>query len=260
MSATIARQMIGAEVLKLRKNRGVMAFSALLSVGVIAIIFGYNAIEHASNSQQHAPAGGLFGFNHATRFLGLFFGVLVASIIGTEAGTADSSNGVFRDLVATGRSRLALFAVRFPAAVIVTVAFTGTAFVLGTVLSFIFAGGTPTPDATLIIKSAAWILLCNAAIVAFALGIGSIGGSRAVTLTGVIGWVFVATQLLTHVSSLGHVRDVLLTPAVGHLSPVPVGDAVSGVGMATGVAVLVTCCWLIIPLIGGLWRTDVIDA
>ena len=260
MSVTIARQMVGAELLKLRKNRGVMAFSGVLSVGVVAIMFGYNAIEHASNPQAHSPAGGLFGFNHAVRFLGLFFGVLVASIIGTEAGTADTSNGVFRDLVATGRSRLALFAVRFPAGVLVTVTFTGAAFVLATILSFVFAGGTPTPDAGLIVRSALWILLCNATVVAVALGIGSIGGSRAVTLTGVIGWQFVATQLLTRVDSLGHVRDVLLTPAVGHLSPVPVGDAVAGVGMATGLAVLVTCCWLILPLIGGLWRTDVIDA
>lgn len=260
MSVTIASQMVGAELLKLRKNRGVMAFSGLLSIGVIAIVFGYNAIQHASNPQAHSPAGGMFGFNHATRFLGLFFGVLVASIIGTEAGTADSSNGVFRDLVATGRSRRALFAVRFPAALLLTFAFTGAAFALGTVLSFIFAGGTPTPDATVIVKSAAWILLCNAAVVALALGVGSIGGSRAVTLTGVIGWQFVATQLLVHVDSLGSVRDVLLTPAAGHLSPVPVGDAIGGIGMATGVAALVTCCWLILPLIGGLWRTDTIDA
>jgi ABC-type transport system involved in multi-copper enzyme maturation permease subunit len=252
--------MVGAELLKLRKNRGVMAFSFVLSSVVIAIFFGYNAIQHASNPQANQPAGGMFGFQHAVRFLGLFFGVLVASIVGTEAGTADTSSGVFRDLVATGRSRLALFAVRFPAALLVTYAFVGFAFVLATVLSFIFAGGTPTPDAGLILQSAAWILLCNAAVVAVALGIGSIGGSRAVTLTGVIGWQFVVTQLLTHVSSLGSARDVLLTPAVGHLAPVDVGDAVAGVSMATGLAVFVVCCWLLLPLIGGLWRTDVGDA
>jgi hypothetical protein len=260
MSVTIARQMVGAEILKLRKNRGVMAFSFLLSTVVILIFFGYNAIQHASNSQAHGPAGGLFGFEHMVRFLGLFFGVLVAAIIGTEAGTADSSSGVFRDLVATGRSRLALFSVRFPAAVIVSYGFVALAFALGTILSFIFAGNLPTPNAGLILKSAAWILLSNATVVALAVGVGSIGGSRAVTLTGVIGWQFVATQLLINVSSLGHVRDVLLTPALGHLAPVHVGDAIGGVAEASAVAALVTCCWLILPLIGGLWRTDTIDA
>ena len=48
--------------------------------------------------------------------MALFFGPLAAILIGVEAGTADSSAGVFRDLVVTGRSRLALFASRVPAA------------------------------------------------------------------------------------------------------------------------------------------------
>jgi hypothetical protein len=258
MTAIVTRQMIAAEILKLRRNRGVMAFSLLLSCGVVVIIFGYNAIQHASNSQAHGPAGGIDNFSHAVRFLGLFFGTLVAAIIGTEAGTADSGSGVFRDLVATGRSRLALFAVRFPAALLVTFAFTCAALVVATILTFVFAGGQPTPGLGLILRSAGWIFLANASVVAFALGIGSIGGSRAVTLTGVIGWQFVATQLLVHVDSLGSVRDVLLSPALGNLMPVH-GD-VNDITMAAGLAVLVTCGWLIVPLVGGLWRTDVVDA
>lgn len=40
------------------------------------------------------------------------------------------ASGVFRDLVATGRSRLSLFLVRAPAAIIVTLAFTGAAFLI----------------------------------------------------------------------------------------------------------------------------------
>ena len=50
------------------------------------------------------------------RVLALFFGPLAAILIGVEAGTGDASAGVFRDLVVTGRSRLALFASRVPAA------------------------------------------------------------------------------------------------------------------------------------------------
>ncbi len=37
-------------------------------------------------------------------------------MIGIDAGAGDLSAGVFRDLVVTGRSRLALFASRVPAA------------------------------------------------------------------------------------------------------------------------------------------------
>jgi hypothetical protein len=40
---------------------------------------------------------------------------VTAILIGTTAGAADVGSGVFRDLVATGRSRTALFAARIPA-------------------------------------------------------------------------------------------------------------------------------------------------
>jgi hypothetical protein len=251
--------MLGAEVLKLRRNRPLMAFAFLLSVVIVAIFFGYNAIQHASDPSAHGPAGGVFAFDHLVRALSLWFGALVAAMIGTEAGTADLSTGVFRDLVATGRSRYQLFAVRTPAAIIVTLAFTGAAFALGTVLSFVFAGGVATPTAGTIIQSAAWIALANTVIVALAVGVGSVTGSRGVTLTGVIGWQTVATQLLLNATSLGSARDVLLTPAVGQLSPVDAGVG-ADVTMASATAIAVVIAWFAIPTAIGAWRTRVRDA
>ena len=120
MTLTVARQMIGAEILKVRRNRAVMAFALLLTVGVVVLMYGYIAIEHASNPLQNEPAGGILGMHRGVRDLGEFFGMLAAVLIGAEVGTADLSSGVFRDLVTTGRSRLALFGVRLPAAAIVT--------------------------------------------------------------------------------------------------------------------------------------------
>lgn len=111
MSLALTRAMVGAEILKLRRNRSLLAFALLLSVGVSVVLFVYGQIQHASNPAKHAPAGGTDGFQHAVRALGLFFGGLVSILIGAEAGTADETSGVFGDLVATGRSRLALFAV-----------------------------------------------------------------------------------------------------------------------------------------------------
>ncbi len=259
MTLTTTRQMLAAELLKLRRNRPLMGFAFALSVVVVALFFGYSAIQHASNPAVNAPAGGVDGFNRLVRALGLWFGALVAAMIGTEAGTADLSTGVFRDLVATGRSRLALFAVRTPAAIVLTLAFTGAAFALGTILTFVFAGGLPTPTAGTIIQSAAWIALANAAIVALAVGVGSVTGSRGVTLTGVIGWQTVATQLLLQASSLGSARDVLLTPAVGRLAPIS-GGVGTDVAMAAGIAVAVVLGWIVIPTIVGAWRTRVRDA
>jgi ABC-2 family transporter protein len=257
MTVVIARQMLSAEVLKLRRHRGLMALAFVLSVVVIVLFFGYTAVEHASNPAQHGPAGGIDGFGRAVRFLGLFFGSLTAMLIGAEAGTADLSSGVFRDLVTTGRSRLALFFVRAPAAILVTLAFNALALLITIAASFLFAGGLPTPTASLILQSAGWIALCNVVMASLAVGVGSLTASRALTLTALIGWQAVASQLLLNATSLGSVRDGLLTASLGQLMPVR-GDV--GVQMATGVAVAVLAAWLLIPALVGGWRTRTQDA
>jgi ABC-type transport system involved in multi-copper enzyme maturation permease subunit len=258
MTLTVARQMIGAEILKVRRNRSVMAFALLLTVGVVVLFYGYDAIQHASDPVQNSPAGGLNGFRHGVEALGVFFGMLAAVLIGAEVGTADVSSGVFRDLVATGRSRLALFAVRLPAAAIVSLCLSAAAYALVLLATFVFADGTATPGLGLILQSAGWIALANVVVAGVAVGVGSMSGSRALTLTAVIGWQAILTNLLVNVRSLGSVRDALLTPALQQLMPVK-GDRLDVV-MAVGIAVLVICAWLVIPQALGAWRTQARDA
>ena len=258
MTVTVARQMIGAEILKLRRNRGIMAFALLLTVAIAILIYGYTAIEHASNPINNAPAGGILGFRHGVRDLAEFFGMLAAILIGAEAGTADLSSGVFRDLVTTGRSRLALFAVRLPAATVVTLCLSAVTYAVVLIATFVFADGTPTPSVGLILQGAGWIALSNVAVVALAVGVGSLTGSRAVTLTAVIGWQAILTSILVNVTSLGSLRDVLLTPALTQLSPLQGGD--HSVIMAAGVAVAVICGWLAVSQVVGAWRTQAQDA
>lgn len=258
MTLAIARQMVAAEILRLRRNRGVMAFALLLTVGVTVIYFGVGAIEHASNPIRNPPVGGLHGFTDGIRALGVFFGMLSAILIGSEAGTSDRTSGVFRDLVVTGRSRLALFAVRLPAAVCVSLAVAAAAFALIVLGTFLFAGGAPVPSAGMILRGAGWVALTQAVIVAFAVGVGSLTGSRAVTLTAVIGWQAIATNILLNVSFLGTAREGLLTPALMQIIPVPVGR--QEVTMATGVAVAVLVAWAVVPTLVGAWRTRTQDA
>jgi ABC-type transport system involved in multi-copper enzyme maturation permease subunit len=258
MTLTIARQMFTAEVLKLRRNRSLMAFAFVLSVVVVCVFFGYKEIRHASNAVLFAPAGGLDSFERAVQFLGVLFGALAAILIGAEAGTADISSGVFRDLVATGRSRLALFFVRAPAAYAVALAFTAAAFLLALAATFALAGSQPTPTTTQILQSAGWTALANLALVTLAVGVGSLTGSRTLTLTAVIGWQTVATQLILNVSSLGSVRDGLLNASLSQVYPFR-GFA-DGVTMATAVAVAVLASWWTIPTALGAWRTRTQDA
>jgi ABC-type transport system involved in multi-copper enzyme maturation permease subunit len=253
MTPRIARDMISAEVLKLRRNRGLMAFSLLLAVGVVVLLFGFTAIQHATNPSQNAPAGALHGFSRAVRILGLFFGALTAMLIGSEAGTADIASGVFRDLVATGRSRTVLFLVRAPAAVLVTLALTLTGFLIAIAGSLLFADGLPTPGLSLILQSAGWLVLANSIVAVLAVGVGSLTGSRAITLTAVIGWQTIATQLLLNVPSLGSARDGLLTASLGHLMPVEGGLQVP---MSEGVAIAVLIAWTAVPALVGAWRTN----
>jgi hypothetical protein len=257
MTLETARRMIGAEILKLRRNRALMAFAALLSVGTVVIFMGYLQVRHASNPAQYGPAGGMDGFTHLLRALGTFMGALAAVLIGSEAGSADISAGVFRDLVATGRNRLALFFVRLPAAILVTLAFTVSAYLLGLVGTFAFAGSEPTPSLGVVLEGAGWVVIANSVLAGLAVGVGSWSGSRALTLTSVIGLQTVLTQILLNVTSLGAVRDLLPNAALGQLTPA--GDN-AGVTMATGVAVAVLVGWALIPALAGAWRTRVRDA
>jgi hypothetical protein len=233
MTFTVARQMIGAEILKLRRNRGLMAFAVLLSIGVAVIMFGFTAVEHASNPHRYGPAGGVDGFGRAVTNLGLYFGMLTGILIGSEAGTADIASGVFRDLVATGRSRTALFLVRLPAAIAVSLTLVAVTFAV-----------------TL-------IALANAIVVTLAVGVGSLTGSRAVTLTAVIGWQTIATQILLNVTVLGSARGGLLTASLAQLIPVKGGVDVT---VATGTAVAVLIGWIAVPTMIGAWRSRTQDA
>ena len=257
MTVPIARDMIKAEVLKLRRNRSLVALALLLTVGVVLLFFGYNAVQHASNPSKYGAAGGTHHFSRALGMLGVYLGALAAILIGGEAGTADISSGVFRDLVATGRSRLALFSVRAPAALLVTLVFTMTAFLVAVAATFVFAGSLPTPSLSVLLQSAGWLILANAVVVSLAVAVGSITGSRALTLTAVIGWMTIVTQLLLNVTSLGSARDALVTPALGQLMPVQSPTALT---MATGVAVAVIAAWAVLPAALGAWRTVRQDA
>jgi hypothetical protein len=254
---TVVQQMFSAEVLKLRRNRGLMAMTGLLTIGVTILYFGYLVIRHAGNPAVYGPAGGVQNFERAVRMLGLYFGALAAILVGTEAGTADLSSGVFRDLVATGRSRLALFGARTPAAIAVALTFTVTALALSVGAAFAFAGGRPTPSASLIVQSLAWMLLANAVMAALAVGVGSLTGSRGLTLTAVIGWVTIVTQILLNATSLGSVRDGLLTASLSQIAPIP-RDIPFIIG--SGVAVAVVVAWAVVPTAVGAWRTRTRDA
>jgi hypothetical protein len=92
-----------AELLKLRKRRGIVIPAAFLTVGAIAIMFLVIELFHVANSVKYRAAGGTSNFQHALLLMGQLAGMVAAVLVGTSAGTEDLSSGVFRELVATGR-------------------------------------------------------------------------------------------------------------------------------------------------------------
>jgi ABC-type transport system involved in multi-copper enzyme maturation permease subunit len=255
----IALGMVDADLLKLRKKRGTLIWVLVLALAPVIVLFTVKAIQHSSNPLKYGPAGGTPGFTDGLRLLGLFFGPLAAILLGVEAGTSDVSAGVFRDLVVTGRSRLALFASRVPAALAVCWAVMIVGYGLILLGSFAFASNLPTPDFTLVLNGLGFTLLATGVVCVVAVGFASLTTSKPAAITALVGWQLVASPLISNISSLGKGRDVVLSQALAHFSPVHVGDRAS-VTMSQGTALLVSAVWLAAFLAARAWRTRTMDA
>jgi hypothetical protein len=259
MSATLARRMVWAELLRLRKKRGFVALVLLVVIGPLVTALGYNVIQHASDPAHHGPAGGLEHFARLLDLLGVFMGPVAAILIGAEAGAGDLAAGVFRDNVVTGRSRIALFLAKIPAGLIVCLAVTALGFGIDLAATFGFAGGLPTPTLGVILQSIGWLALANSVVCVVALGLASLTGSRTGTITGLLGWQLVLSPLLVQSVSLGSSRHFLLDGVMLFLKPGPHSGA-PAITMSVGVAVAVLALWsLVIPTLGA-WRTRTRDA
>jgi ABC-type transport system involved in multi-copper enzyme maturation permease subunit len=257
----IALRMFDADVLKLRKKRGTLAWVLVLALLPLLILFTVKAIQHSSTPQKYGPAGGIPGFIDGLRLLCAFFGPLAAVLVGVEAGTGDASAGVFRDLVVTGRSRAALFASRVPAALAVCWSVMTVGYALVLAGTFAFAANLSTPGAALILNGYAFTLLATGVVCVVAVGFASLTTSKPAAITALIGWQLVASPLIANISSLGSARDGVLSQALAHFSPVHIGgDRGANVTMSQGTAATVVVLWLAVFLALGAWRTRRMDA
>jgi hypothetical protein len=259
LDLTVAKQMTGAELLRLRKKRGLIALVLVAVLAPIAISVGYDVVKHASDPAHHPPAGGMNTFGRLLDLLGVYMGPVAAVLIGAEAGAGDLAAGVFRDNVLTGRSRLALFLSRIPAAVAVTLTIVAIGFAVGIACVFGFAGGLPTPDASLILQSLGWLAIANSIVCVIAIGVASLTGSRPGTITALIAWELVLSPLIVQATSLGTLRRGLLDSAVLFLKPGPATGA-PVIPMPVVVAIAVAIVWTAVASAAGAWRMQTRDA
>jgi hypothetical protein len=107
--------MIATRFMELRKRRGLMITLVGVTIGIPTIFLVIRLLLHAFDPHTYGPAGGYDIFNHLVVVVLYVFGFIVAATLGCTAGSVDLTEGMFRHLVVTGRSRLALYLARIPA-------------------------------------------------------------------------------------------------------------------------------------------------
>ena len=261
----VTRDMVAADVLKVRRHRGTMATALLLSVGTTVLYFLTVRLRagHDIDATRLLSSG--------STLLGLYFGSFTAVLVGSAAATLDATSGVQRDLVATGRSRGALFLATVPAAVVLGVACNLAGYLVTVAAALTLRGGRPAPDPGLVLSFGGWVVLCTTVVTCLAVAVAGLTGSRAMTLTIVVAFQTVATTVLFSAQFLGALRGGLPAVALSHLRPGP-GVGTRGqpgssgalpallLPMSTTVALAVLAGWVLIPIALAVWRGRARDA
>jgi hypothetical protein len=121
--------MITTRQLEIRKRRGLMITLILLVLLPVVLVYGLRLVFHVVDPHSYGPAGSAALFSQLSN-LTAEFGFIGAAALGAAAGTTDLSDGMFRHLVITGRSRLALYLARIPAGLAITIPLVALAFIM----------------------------------------------------------------------------------------------------------------------------------
>jgi ABC-2 family transporter protein len=242
-------RLIRAEVLKLRRRRGMLALAALVTLGVMALAFTVMAVQHSSNPGKYGPAGGLSNYKDSIEVL-LVLSIVAGAIVGSTAGAQDIESGVFRDLAATGRSRVALFGARVSGAWAIVLPIAAAAAALAAVASVALVGSAATPGATVLAEGTAAALAAGAVSSAVAVGLCTLFGSRGPVIAIMLAFNLALAPLLANMSFLGDVRQAIPTVALGQIAHTP-----ATVHTTLAVAMAVIAAWIAAAFAAGAWRT-----
>jgi ABC-type transport system involved in multi-copper enzyme maturation permease subunit len=243
--------LISSDVLKLRRRRGMLAISLLLTAGLMAAAFVVMAIQHGGNPVKYGPAGGLANYQEDIGIVALM-ALIVGTIIGATAGTQDIESGVFRDLAATGRSRAALFASRVAGAWAVILPILAVTAGLTAAGCVALAGSLAAPGVGAVVAGTAAVLVAGALSTAVAVGVSALVGSRGPVIGIMLAFYLAVQNLVLAMGFLGGARKIVPDIAIhriGDLEPTP------GVHVGLGAAILVVIAWSAFTLGLGAWRT-----
>ncbi len=115
----------------------------MLIVAPTVLIYGLRLLFHAADPHSYGLAGNPRLFSQLTNMMAEF-GFIAAVALGAAAGTTDLTDGMFRHLVITGRSRLALYLARIPAGLAITIPVVALAFVMNCLVTSYQSPPPPT--------------------------------------------------------------------------------------------------------------------
>jgi hypothetical protein len=289
---------VSAKFMELRRRRGLIVAVLLLTLGIIVVIDAIFIILHATDPNSYGAAGGLRKFRALVFALIDLFGI-TGAMVGAAAGSSDLSSGVFRHLVVTGRSRLAIYLSWIPAGLMVIVPIAAVTYAIEALVAVFFApsGNTSTislspgaqlgpgavhfgsvaatPDTHLLVITGLWLMLQVAVAYLLGLGLGALTGSRSVTIVILIAMQLVVTPILSQVSipHLLNLQRAFVGVAISQIEPSAlnfIGGGGGGGGnggnllgippMPTFGVVTVIVAWIVVFLVVGARRTVRRDA
>lgn len=209
--------LINAKILELRKRRVLMIVTAAFTIALPIIFYGIRLISHLSDPARYAPAGAPNAFATVGTVMDEF-GIIIAITLGVTAGTADLTDGVFRHLVITGRSRLALYLARIPAGLSILLSLAAVGFTVACLVTAFL--GSPLPAGAVIPSPGAmadaglWLELDLVIGFTVGLGLGSLMGQRTVPVILLIVLEIIITPILINHALPGFINGQRLIVGV----------------------------------------------
>jgi ABC-type transport system involved in multi-copper enzyme maturation permease subunit len=256
-------RLVSADLLKLRRRRGLVAVTGLLTVAVVVVTYTIIELLHVASPATHEPAGGAVNLGPGVAVVALL-GAVAAAIVAATAAAGDLDALVYRDLVVTGRSRLALYLSRIPAGLLFLLPFMAVTYAITAGVSVLFADTYSMPSASLIATTGVWLALPVTFYYLLGFGLASLLGSRSYSIGIVLAFRLAVAPLVASISSIGIVRELVPIGAVSHLAPAGLGTnpwmGVPAFGVSIGATAAVLLAWTVIPLALGARRDTTRDA
>lgn len=247
--------MLVQEILKIVRRRGMywshVGVMLLAAVGTLVVTVVVRATQGEGDFVSRLDV------LHAGRDVLTFAGFVMAALIGAQEGAYDVQQGTFRYLVMTGRSKLGLYLVRYPAFAIAVVAGMLPGMVVAVLGAFALGQSVPdgvqTSDGTAI--GAADIALAVWQPVLFALVFGAIALAVGALLRSVGGAIVVALVLNLAGFNLLALLTLISDSLDRVVLPIAMGVLTGADDFGVPLAIVVVLAWVAVFVAAGAVRT-----